>query len=251
MRKTKHFKKAVALIMALACTAVAALSVSAVETEQATEPISATEAYTEAATDPNVLADEGLSDSYDSDRNVIFTITSWTADYEPISEVGYTIYRVSDDLNVIPKLEEIQEDSLGEGIEVPLTDENGRASITLTPEQHGIYLVRNTTIPDTVETAASDFIISLPYTVDGEKWDYTAEASPKLVLKILETEPETEPTPTSPKTGGYVTASTADKGTATTGDMQTITIAIIVGVCMISFAVAMLLAAKQKKSHNK
>ena len=237
--------------MALACTAVAALSASAVETEQATEPVSATEAVTDVAvepTDSTAPADEGLTDSYDPNRDVTLTMTACTADHVPISGGGYTIYRVSDDLNVIPTLEEVDTESLGEGIEIPFTDENGKASITLAPEQHGIYLVRNTTIPDTVETGAVDFLISLPYTMNGVQWDYTADASPKLVIKITETEPPSNPT--SSKTGGYVTASTADKGAAATGDMQTMTIAIIVGACLISFAVAMLLAARQRKNNK-
>lgn len=251
MRKTKRLKKTAAFIMALACAVTAAVSVSAVETdgESVTEPISTTETLTQTATDPTSPADEGLTDSYDSERAVTLTMTACTSDYTPISGVGYTIHLVSDDLNVIPKLEEVDTESLGEGIEIPLTDENGKASITLTPEQHGIYLVRNTTIPDTVETGANDFLISLPYTMDGVQWDYTAEATPKMILKEIVTDVAT--TPNSPKTGGYVTASTADKGAATTGDMQAMTIAIIVGVCLISFAVVMLLAAKQKKSHNK
>lgn len=150
----------------------------------------------------------------DKTRGVTLTLNALDADGEKIEGVGFTLYLVSEDLTDIPKIEDIQVNSLESVAEVT-TDSNGKASVTLKPEQQGVYLVRNTKIPDTVTSAAGDFLMTLPYTVDGKEWKYEAEASPKFALKAEETVP-----PTSPKTSGSITASTADtsKGTATTGD---------------------------------
>ena len=159
----------------------------------------------------------------DRTKSVTLNMSATDAEYTPISGVEYTIYLVSTELDVIPKIEDVDVSKLGEGISLPPTDEKGKTSVTLSPEQQGIYLVRCTAIPETVAEPAGDFLITLPYSYDGTEWQYELDASPKVVL-LPPTEPEsataitTTPTekPTE-KTYGDITGGT--KGTANTGDL--------------------------------
>lgn len=186
-----------------------------------------------------------IEQSYLPDRtkDVTLTLNALNADGVTFEGVGFTLYFVSSDLTNIPKLEDIDVSKLAKVTEVT-TDSNGKASVTLKPEQQGVYLIKNTKVPDTVTSAAGDFLITLPYTIDGKEWKYDVEASPKFALKVEET------VPTSPKTTGSITASTADtsKGTATTGE-SAMWLLPIACICAVAFCVmfAGIKKAKKKK----
>lgn len=241
----RKLNKIFAVLVAACLTVTAAFSASAEEA-----PTTVTEAATVAATEAE---SQGGSPIIDKAHEVTFTITAQTAEYAPISGVGYTLYYYSADLSVVPNVNEVDKESL-EKIEMPLTDENGIASVTLSANKQGVYIVSCTVVPETVKTASDDFVITLPYTENGEVWTYDLNASPKLLLAEV-TEPETEtttqvdettPTQASSTPGSSTTANTAGKGAAATGDLKLFA---PLAACLISVAIVYIAhSRKQKRS---
>ncbi len=186
----------------------------------------------------------------DKTRSVTLNMSATDAEYTPIAGVEYTIYLVSTELDVVPKIEDVDVSKLGEGISLPPTDEEGKSSVTLSPEQQGIYLVRCTAIPETVAEPAGDFLITLPYSYDGSQWQYELDASPKVVL-LPPTEPEsatvitTTPTEEPKKTYGDITGGT--KGTAKTGDLA-LPIYAASAVAAVGAGIVMIKARKTKNN---
>lgn len=144
---------------------------SIVEVEESTEPTQPTEEVTQSS--PSNMLDPTLP--------VTFSVSAVDADYEPIANVGYTLYFVSSDLNsTTENIEQIDKSKLDK-TEMALTDQNGKSSVTLSAQ--GIYLVSCETVPETVSQPSGDFVVFLPYTADGSTWQYDLEATPKLLVR--------------------------------------------------------------------
>lgn len=240
------FKKMLAAVSIVVCmtallipTASAAEDVAAVETEGTT--------LISSSGDPtNLIGNLSTENSLpDKSKDVTLTITSMTADKKLVSGVEYSIYCVSDDLNNIPEVSEVNKEKC-EKITLPLTDISGKTTITLKGEQQGVYLVSCTDKPKNVSKVEDDFIITLPWTLDGSEWKYEIEATPKVILEE-ETEPTTAP-PSTPKTNGDMNASAGSgtKGTAITGDSAVMIIIPVAGACILSLAVVVIAATRKK-----
>lgn len=181
----------------------------------------------------------------DKTKDVTLSITSMTADKKLVGGVEYSIYCVSDDLNNIPEVSEVNKEKC-EKITLPLTDVSGKTAITLKGKQQGVYLVSCTGKPKNVSKVEDDFIITLPWTLNGSEWKYEIEATPKVILEE-ETEPTTAP-PSTPKTNGDMNASVGSgtKGTAVTGDNAVMIIIPIAGACILSLVVVVIAATRKK-----
>lgn len=184
----------------------------------------------------------------DTSRDVEFSVTAADAEYNPIAGVGYTLYFYGSDLADIPDIADVNTNSLIK-TNMPLTDENGKTSITIPAEMQGVYVLSCTTVPDTVADKSEDFVVTLPYTSDnGETWEYEIDAALKLTLT-----PATEPaTITTPGNGnGLETDGSGNnlntsgvKATMNTGDIP---IFICAAIAVISFSVGLFFVIKGKK----
>lgn len=184
----------------------------------------------------------------DTTREVTLTIHTKTTDGTPISEVGYTIYLVSTDVNDIPNISDVDKEAL-KGIELPKTGTDGKATITLSAEQQGIYLVSCTSLPSTVSKAQDDFLISLPFTLDGEKWEYTVEASPKVVIAE---QPTQSGSILTTGTGSGITTNGNGNGLETSGVKATINTGevitcICISISILFISVGIVFVVKTKK----
>lgn len=237
MFKLKRLKKTLAVVSAALC--MTALFIPSASAE---------EIGVNAASDPTNLIGNLSSEGSlpDKTKDVTLTLTAMTADNKLVGGVGYSIYFVSDDLNNIPDVSQVSKDGLTK-IEMPLTGVDGKTTITLHGEQQGVYLVSCTDKPKNVSKVEDDFIITLPWTLEGKEWKYEVEATPKVVLED-ETEPTTAPT-TPAKTSGDIGASTGSgtKGTAVTGDNAIMVIIPVAGACVLSLAVIIIAVTRKKK----
>lgn len=115
----------------------------------------------------------------DKNHKVTLNITAENADYQTISNVGYSLYFLSDNLNAITSsIDDIDKSKLVK-TDMPLTDDKGKTSITT--DKQGIYLVSCTKVPENV-ISGKDFIITLPYSEEGKIWQYELNATPKLII---------------------------------------------------------------------
>lgn len=188
----------------------------------------------------------------DTTRDVEFSVTAADAEYNPIAGVGYTLYFYGADLSDIPNIADVDLNEL-EKTELDLTDENGKASITIPAEKQGVYIISCTTIPDSVSDKSEDFVVTLPYTNDnGETWEYEIDATLKLSLT-----PATEPasiTTTGNGNGldtngaGNNLGTSGVKATMNTGDIP---IYICVAIAVISFSVGLFFVFKSKRTMSK
>lgn len=200
------------------------------------------------------LSASALSDNQiDKTKEVTLTIHTKATDESPISEVGYTIYLVSTDVNDIPNISDLDKDKL-KGVELPKTEKDGKSSITLKAEQQGIYLVSCTRIPSTVSKAQDDFLVSLPFTLDGEKWEYTVEVSPKLVLAEQPTQSGSIQTT---GIGSGITTNGNGNGLETNGVKATINtggvaacICIPIGIIFLSVGIVFVVKSKKFSEKN-
>lgn len=188
----------------------------------------------------------------DATRDVEFSVTAADAEYNPIAGVGYTLYFYGSDLTDIPDIADVNLNEL-EKTELDLTDENGKASITIPAEKQGVYIISCTTIPNSVSDKSEDFVVTLPYTSDnGETWEYEIDATLKLSLT-----PATEPasiTTTGNGNGldtngaGNNLGTSGVKATMNTGDIP---IYICVAIAVISFSVGLFFVFKSKRTMSK
>lgn len=184
----------------------------------------------------------------DPNRNVQLSLTAADAEYNPVSGVGYTLYFYGSDLADVPDIADVNLTDL-EKTEMDLTDENGKASITIPAEKQGVYIISCTTIPDSVSDKSEDFVVTLPYTSDnGETWEYEINATLKLTLN-----PATEPasiTTTGNGNGmdtngaGNNLGTSGSKATMNTGDIP---IFICAAIFLISFSVGLFFLLKGKR----
>ena len=189
----------------------------------------------------------------DKTHEVTFTVMAQDSEYNPIEGVGFVLYYVSADLNSAYDVKDVDK-SKCEKTEMPLTDTSGAASVTFSGEKQGVYLVSCETIPSTVKTASDDFIITLPYTMDGETWSYTLEAAPKLVLAEA-TQPASAVTSgdgnkldTSGSGNGLGTS--GSKATVNTGDVFS-SLCLLVALIFLSAGVVFLAKSKRLKNKTK
>lgn len=184
----------------------------------------------------------------DTSRDVEFSVTAADAEYNPIAGVGYTLYFYGSDLTDIPDIADVNLSEL-EKTELDLTDESGRASITIPAEKQGVYIISCTTIPNSVSDKSEDFVVTLPYTNDnGETWEYEIDAALKLTLT-----PATEPATitTTGNGNGLETDGSGNnlntsgvKATMNTGDIP---LFICAAIAVISFSVGLFFVIKGKK----
>lgn len=193
-------------------------------------------------------ADDYADYLIDSNRDVQLSLTAADAEYNPVSGVGYTLFFYGSDLTDIPDIADVNTNSLVK-TNMPLTDENGKTSITIPAEMQGVYVLSCTTVPDTVADKSEDFVVTLPYTSDnGASWEYEINATLKLSLN-----PATEPasiTTTGNGNGmdtngaGNNLGTSGSKATMNTGDIP---IFICAAIFLISFSVGLFFLLKGKK----
>ncbi|MGN1112607.1 MAG: hypothetical protein ACI4RP_05330 [Acutalibacteraceae bacterium] len=225
---------------------------------EATEAEAVTEKPTQTITTVTATDTEPQISILDKTKPVTLNIASATAEYKRISGVGYSLYFVSDDIYYTPDISKLDKSKL-EKTDMPLTDEQGKSTITL-PKQ-GVYIVSCTTVPSNVADTYKDFVITLPYTSDdGTQWKYELDASPKLTL-VTPTEPQTEPqthpgTTDTTGTGSGMTTTGNGNGIDTNGKKATVqtgnvAACILIPVAVIFISVGIVFLVKTKKCNTK
>lgn len=174
----------------------------------------------------------------DKTHKVTLNITAENADYQTISNVGYSLYFLSDDLNVIPSSANDVDKSKLPRIDMPLTDDKGKTSITT--DKQGVYLVSCTQIPQGV-TSGEDFIITLPYSEEGKTWQYELDATPKLVIT---TQPDSIEATGS---GDKIDSNGSGEVVNTGDDAMAFIVPIIFGVSFIMIGIISFLKEKELK----
>ena len=230
--------------------------------------IAASAAYENEAETIIVEATQPTTDTshlLDESRDVKLNISAVDAEYNPISDVRFEIYRISEDFTADKSSIDIN--SIDKSklmlIRLPATGADGKTSITLSPDKRGVYIVSCVFAPESVKEKPSDFLVSLPYTSeDGSEWLYELDQSPKLVMNIETqptkptetTEPETETAVTSGIGSGIDTNGNGNgintnesKGNINTGEIAT-------GVCLaaavVLFSAGVILTVKSKGSEQ-
>lgn len=198
----------------------------------------------EMITDKAEAATDVSSAEIDKSREITFTVKAQNSEYKPIKGVGFALYYVSEELDSTYEVKDVDK-SRCEKTEMPLTDTEGVASVTFPGRKQGVYLVSCENLPNTVKTASDDFIIILPYTMGGETWAYTLEASPKLMLKEA-----TQPASAVTSGGGNGLGTSGSKAAINTGDVYS-SVCLLVALAFLSVGIVFLMKSKLLKNKAK